>query len=757
VSLRAAAGGSSGASSGIVSGLTFFTTQAAAQAAPLSVATANSAALNAATSTTDYIQILNQGFIPVNAPIVLYDFTTFYVGPSTTLLGVGPRCFTIQNSAYTNPTYGVTTMIYNASTNIVTVVLSTTGPFTSADVGVSYAFMNYVRPQGFAGVFKVLSVSTTTNVNDTFTYCPVESPAATSQGIVTGAASGTIVAGSGYTNGTYAGVGLTYNAAGTYGPGYSAIATITVSGGAVTAVNILAPGTNYNVGDVLTCANVYLGGTGSGFTFTISAGKITAASGAPTTTGYPGYLGAIQIRKANQKIKMVIDGVVDYNDANRTSGAGNGLIEHCVVMVGVRDFEIDVPGSIQNATKYCVYPSGINGLISQVVRTKGPSDGFHINGPINALNVEMCTGSNQDNQVAVNTSDVALYTFAEGPITNARFGVIACEDSGIPPIELTGSSGFDIDIEVESLNGGMAGPQSLLLIQSFAGLVPDSQTRVKRIRVNYAKGFSPTQTPLIDISANGGVQYCEFNNVTQLAPDGYAISVFCAVEQALVSNVTLVPGTGTTSIGVFMSTTGSINDLTLAKTTLPLRNNNTSTSMILVYNTGTIKKVTYRECHDIDVYQFLESNSGSVTGKISLESCLIENGFASVSVQQASGVVEFSAVNSSFRTTNGSGVYYLRNGGAATMNIRESNCDISYAGGTAFFNNGGGGTVALYGDDIQTDVTAAGVSTSAAGQFCYSTTVGANKQGLAVKANANATNTWYALATGAAGVNTLIV
>lgn len=76
----------------------------------------------------------------------------------------------------------------------------------------------------------------------------------------------TLVGGSLYTNGTYNNVPLTG------GSGTGALATIVVSGAAVTAVTIVtnAWGQNYAVGDTLSAATANIGGTGSGFSIKVA-------------------------------------------------------------------------------------------------------------------------------------------------------------------------------------------------------------------------------------------------------------------------------------------------------------------------------------------------------------------------------------------------------------------------------------------------------------------------------------------------------
>jgi hypothetical protein len=75
---------------------------------------------------------------------------------------------------------------------------------------------------------------------------------------------GAITGGSAYTAGTYFNVPLTG------GTGSGALATITVSGGAVTAVTITNGGLHYTAGGALSASAASIGGTGSGFSVLIS-------------------------------------------------------------------------------------------------------------------------------------------------------------------------------------------------------------------------------------------------------------------------------------------------------------------------------------------------------------------------------------------------------------------------------------------------------------------------------------------------------
>ncbi len=108
----------------------------------------------------------------------------------------------------------------------------------------------------FAGLYSAASESTTY-------YSPIIRNNGASLGVV--GALGSVTGGSGYATGTYNGVALTGSAT-----GVGAIATIVVSGGAVTSVSLTNQGRQYAIGDTLTASAASLGGVGSGFSVPVT-------------------------------------------------------------------------------------------------------------------------------------------------------------------------------------------------------------------------------------------------------------------------------------------------------------------------------------------------------------------------------------------------------------------------------------------------------------------------------------------------------
>lgn len=80
----------------------------------------------------------------------------------------------------------------------------------------------------------------------------------------------TLVAGSGYTDGAYTDVALSYSTGAMGSVGLYGLVDITVAGGVVTVCTLKWGGLWYYEGDVLTVSNALIGGTGSGFTITVA-------------------------------------------------------------------------------------------------------------------------------------------------------------------------------------------------------------------------------------------------------------------------------------------------------------------------------------------------------------------------------------------------------------------------------------------------------------------------------------------------------
>ena len=125
-------------------------------------------------------------------------------------------------------------------------------------------------------------------------------------------------AGSGYTNGVYSNVPFSYvanqptNAGGSVN-GNSAIATITVSGGTITNINVTSGGVYYSIGDVLTVSGSYIGASGTNFYTTVtgvgnSTGVTWLGDNYDNVLLYGALVEAYTFMKGEQDIIALYDG-----------------------------------------------------------------------------------------------------------------------------------------------------------------------------------------------------------------------------------------------------------------------------------------------------------------------------------------------------------------------------------------------------------------------------------------------------------------
>lgn len=145
------------------------------------------------------------------------------------------------------------------------------------------------------------------------------------------AALGSLVGGTGYTNGTHSAVALTG------GTGSGATANIVVSGGVVTSVTLVSPGTGYTPNDSLSSSSI---GAGSSFTITVSTIFKTFAAARSndwtisntqvdvTNQSSSGWTTLLQ-GAGTQKMSVTVQGVVQEGldeQALATAATGNAIV-----------------------------------------------------------------------------------------------------------------------------------------------------------------------------------------------------------------------------------------------------------------------------------------------------------------------------------------------------------------------------------------------------------------------------------------------
>lgn len=147
---------------------------------------------------------------------------------------------------------------------------------------------------------------------------------------------GTITGGAGYPNATYTNVPLTG------GSGANAEATITVSGGSVTAVTITLVGAAYEVGDVLSADSADLGGAGAGFSVPVASlypqaiQMSSAATGTGTDTAtFSTQPGLIKIYQHEYGVNSIdgttVEAIESYFETNDLGWVSGGPSEPAMV------------------------------------------------------------------------------------------------------------------------------------------------------------------------------------------------------------------------------------------------------------------------------------------------------------------------------------------------------------------------------------------------------------------------------------------
>ena len=225
------------------------------------------------------------------------DLTTVMTTAAANIGGTGSG-FSCQTASLTSAPVGVTAVGTLAGSSNVS---GTACTYIGANAGANQVtggynfYLGYDSGQyGYYGSYNTGIGANTLQNNTNGTYNVAIGAYAgyqTGSGVVTGTSSMNIVnAGSSYTNGTYTGVVLTVSSGTPLSAHASSVgptATITVSGGVVTSINVTSPGDGViDAGTIFTAAAASIGGTGSGFTCQINGSANIITGVANIAIGY---------------------------------------------------------------------------------------------------------------------------------------------------------------------------------------------------------------------------------------------------------------------------------------------------------------------------------------------------------------------------------------------------------------------------------------------------------------------------------------
>lgn len=334
-------------------------------------ATANTAAIQAKLDEGGTVRVGGQGVVYINASLVIGDNTTLIVEPGCTLkAAAGTNDAVVVTEAYTRSDFTVSSI--TSSGNVCTATTSVDHGFAVGD----YVAISWADPEGYSGVFQVLTAATST----TFTYdCPILPSAATA----------------------------------------------------------------------------------------------TAGSG-----------GTMKVRKATYRPTIISNGTIDYNDAESTGTDGVGLM--CVALLYA--FRPVVSGRFVNAQKYNVLVACCADVVARDLVLAGVSDGIHLTGPIFGADITNVTGDNDDNLVAVGTSDYSTYAVSEGMVLGVKIRNVRGE--GTEPVRLFGSDTWSIDVEVDGVSGGLNETAPLVRCLQDTSVVPNGRGWFRRLVVRNVIGFN---------------------------------------------------------------------------------------------------------------------------------------------------------------------------------------------------------------------------------------------------------------------------
>jgi hypothetical protein len=736
-------------------------------------ASTNTAAIQAALNVGGEVYITTPGVVYVNSNLVYQSNTHVVLGENTTI-ATAPGTY--------NGNGGLTLWVSQAFKTLVSTILGTT-PNNYVNGGQAVTLTQ-------SGSFNAVNVAWTG-------HGLVEGNGV----VIYGVSPTTLTAtsgGSGYTTpGTYYNIPAT-----TGGSGTGMRLNVTIAGGTATSVVIAFPGTNYVNPDTVSFSDASVGGRSGGAAFS------TTVAVANTTNPYNGCFRVSKVVDANnfliytnyfatyaptgpvKAIKAVQNfhlegGTTDYNEENTgqvtINYPANGWNSFTVSLWGVMDSSVTRHTAISGGFGFHVQYAQ-NLYLSKIVSgddqgaTVYGNDGVKILGPSTNVVVDGYSGT-----FDAAAEFLTIQTSAPGAVFNwttptgygdvfnitVRNAIGTCQTTGQScDIHLYPSDQEVTDfIFFENVNL----PNGLFQVwNGIAGSPYYTKCNVRGVTFKgCTAGNSGANQPSFFVGSGANliatidritIENCSFNPASTTTASALVLASIQTgtVVNNFVCNGIVVDGIPSTSGGTSIVALqgGTVKNFTFNNCGIQ---NGVGFTSLFNMGGGTCLNVTFNGCFTDGTSNGLVNVTTAPTGAmtINITGCELSSLYYVVWLQ-TTGTYN---INVAGNYLNSLGRALIRMDSTSTVVLRSSGSNNF--NGQALISSTAVSSLSVYGWDLPvspkvwTTSLPGGTGTLAttAGQFCTSTSAGSLMAGPAVLGNSS---TWYALATGAAGVNTAI-
>jgi hypothetical protein len=536
--------------------------------------------------------------------------------------------------------------------------------------------------------------------------------------------------------------------------------TVTLTQGTGNAVNVAWTGHGQSVGDGVWIYNngvsayngvFRVGAVVDANNFTVYTPYYTASAPSGTTRALPA------VKNFN-----LTGGTWNYDYLNQAA-PGNLYTTMAIHLVGLMNSSVTNVTSI-NARKYQFNIQAVNGLYLNNLRVANQiSDGLKIYGPSNGVKLDGMYGYAADDFVSLQTNEgtgFQSFQFNQaGDILNVSVNNLNFTGSSVSnPCKMYPSDNEIMDaIEVDGVYGTAASYG--VSLNKGLGYTTGVMGRVKLRNIN--SQVAGTLTPTIQVST-------------------------VSIDHLTIEDCSFLPGsTVEANKNYFLTLNGAGTIKTLVLNRIKSNgypSSNTVTVALIDVNSSTVRKMVIRDC------EVIGATGGGTFPVLYLENALnvfgdliVDGGYYDASVSAfvqfnaalASGTPNFrfrgvnltctnvivnnyQGMHASFEGNTIAATNLVRNG-AGSLAIKIASAGNNDFGSTVTINpTGGTPSVTLYGNDLKYD---AGLTATTQGQFFYHSSAvagrnAANQQGLCIGVDGTH---FYAIGTGASGVNTLIV